>query len=222
MKAMRLILEVYNSTESRRVAARGRSVQETEPVAIAAREKEVSMGKKSQTIEEQPTPVKPQRASKKEKRKLKRAAAAKREWDSATAMTKEQVASLAAECAAAKATLQEREDQFGEKEIECEVLQLNLAKKSECCTELEEVCNTLRVTYKNAQKVTVDLCGRLEKFKKVYEAAVQRVERLITTARKREKMHVEELAKVEAQKAEEARIAEELQGKIAEAKTAEE
>lgn len=54
--------------------------------------------------------------------KLKRAVSVKREWDSATAMANEQAASSAAECATAKATLQEREDQLHEKEIECEVL----------------------------------------------------------------------------------------------------
>lgn len=128
--------------------------------------------------------------------KLKRAVAVNREWDSATAMAKEQAASLTAECAAAKATLQEREDQLREKEIECEVLQLNLAKKSERCIELEEVCSNLRVTNENAQKMTMDLCGRLEKSKEVYEAAVKRAERLITTAGKWEQMHAEELARL--------------------------
>lgn len=44
--------------------------------------------------------------------KLKRAVAMKREWDSATAMAKERVASLTAECATTKATLQEQEDQL--------------------------------------------------------------------------------------------------------------
>ncbi|OAE32555.1 hypothetical protein AXG93_4334s1000 [Marchantia polymorpha subsp. ruderalis] len=102
--------------------------------------------------------------------------------DFATAMAKERAASLTAQCAAAITTLKEREDQFREKEIECEVLQLNLA----------------------------------------YKAAIQRAERLITTVGKQEQMHVEELAKVEARRAEEAQIAEDLWGKIAEAKTAEE
>lgn len=129
---------------------------------------------------------------------------------------------MTAECAAAKATLQEQEDQLREKEIECEVLQLNLAKKSERCAELEEVCRSLRATNENAQKVIVDLCGRLEKSKEAYEAAVKHVERLIAIAGKREQMHGEKLAKVEARRVEEARFAEDLWGKIAEAKTAEE
>lgn len=87
---------------------------------------------------------------------------------------------------------------------------------------MEEVCSSLRVTNENVQKVTVDLCGRLEKFNEAYKAAIQRAERLITTAGKQEKMHAEELAKVEARRAEEACIAEELLEKIVEAKTAEE
>lgn len=58
------------------------------------------------------------------KTKLKRAIVVKREWDSATAMAKERAASFTAECVAAKAALREREDQLGEKEIECKVLQL--------------------------------------------------------------------------------------------------
>lgn len=44
--------------------------------------------------------------------KLKSAVVVKREWDSATTMAKERAASSAAECAAAKATLQEQEDQL--------------------------------------------------------------------------------------------------------------
>ncbi|OAE29584.1 hypothetical protein AXG93_4003s1050 [Marchantia polymorpha subsp. ruderalis] len=96
--------------------------------------------------------------------KLKRAVAVKREWDSATELAPEQAANLLTKCAAVKATLQAE----------------------------------------------------------AYNEAVKRPERLITTAEKREQKHVEELARVEAQRAEEVRIAEELRGKIAEAKTAEE
>ncbi|OAE22113.1 hypothetical protein AXG93_1175s1230 [Marchantia polymorpha subsp. ruderalis] len=72
--------------------------------------------------------------------------------------------------------------------------------KSEIATktseELEEVCSSLRVTNENAQKMTMDLCGRLEKSKEVYEAAVKHAERLITTAGKWEQMHAEELARL--------------------------
>ncbi|OAE27199.1 hypothetical protein AXG93_1598s1010 [Marchantia polymorpha subsp. ruderalis] len=60
----------------------------------------------------------------------------------------------------------------------------------------------------NTEKMTVDLLGRLEKSKQAYEVAVQRLERLITTTERREKMHVEALAKVKAQRAEEVCIAE--------------
>lgn len=44
----------------------------------------------------------------------------------------------------------------------------------------------------------VDLLGRLEKSKETYEVAIQRSERLITTTKRREKMHAEALAKAEA------------------------
>ncbi|OAE33713.1 hypothetical protein AXG93_1646s1000 [Marchantia polymorpha subsp. ruderalis] len=99
---------------------------------------------------------------------------------------------------------------------------LNLEKESGRCVELEETCRGLRISNENVQKVTVDLVVRLEKSREAYEAASKRSERLIITAEKQEKMHIEELAKLEARRAEEARIAEELRGKIAEAKTAEE
>ncbi|OAE27605.1 hypothetical protein AXG93_2520s1010 [Marchantia polymorpha subsp. ruderalis] len=69
MKAKRLILEKDSSTKSQRVAARGRFVQEVGPMVITAREKEVLMGKKPRITKEQPTHVKPQRASKKDKGK---------------------------------------------------------------------------------------------------------------------------------------------------------
>lgn len=129
---------------------------------------------------------------------------------------------MLAECVAAKAALNMREDQLREKEIECKVLQLNLAKESGRCAELEETCGGLRISNKNGQKMTVDLLARLEKSREAYDAAVQRSERLIKTAERQEKKYVEELVKVEAQRAEEVRIVEELWGKIAEAKTAEE
>ncbi|OAE19782.1 hypothetical protein AXG93_2458s1030 [Marchantia polymorpha subsp. ruderalis] len=47
--------------------------------------------------------------------KLKRAVAVKREWDSATALARERAATLSTECAAVKATLREREAQLWEK-----------------------------------------------------------------------------------------------------------
>ncbi|OAE30298.1 hypothetical protein AXG93_3964s1110 [Marchantia polymorpha subsp. ruderalis] len=136
--------------------------------------------------------------------KLKRAVAVKREWESATALVRE------------------REAQLREKETKCKVLQQNLEKESGRCAELEEACRGLRISNENVQKVTVDLVARLEKSREAYEAASKRAERLIITAEKREKMHIEELAKLEARRAEEARIAEELRGKLADTKTAEE
>ncbi|OAE24920.1 hypothetical protein AXG93_2931s1630 [Marchantia polymorpha subsp. ruderalis] len=154
--------------------------------------------------------------------KLKRAVAVKREWNSATELAKERAAILSAECAAAKAALKEQEDQLREKEIECKVLQLNLAQKSGRFAELEKTCGGLCVSTENAQKVTVDLLERLEKSKEAYAVAVQRSKRLITTTERRKKMHAETLAKVEARIAEEVCIAEELWWKIAEVKTAEE
>ncbi|OAE23169.1 hypothetical protein AXG93_1953s1290 [Marchantia polymorpha subsp. ruderalis] len=129
---------------------------------------------------------------------IKRAVAVKREWDFATEMGRERAAILTTECAAAKAALKEREAQLREKEIECEVLQLNLAKESGRCAKLEETCGGLRISNKNGQKMTVDLLARLEKSREAYDAAVKRSERLITIAERREKMHVEELPKVEA------------------------
>ncbi|OAE31239.1 hypothetical protein AXG93_2356s1040 [Marchantia polymorpha subsp. ruderalis] len=146
----------------------------------------------------------------KNRTKLKSAIAVKREWDSTTELARERAANLATECAAMKAALQEREAQLREKEIECEVLQLNLAKESKSCAEFEETCEGLRISNENGQKVTVDLLARLEKSREAYNEAVKRSERLIVTAEKREWNHVEEVAKLEAQRAEEVRIAEEL------------
>ncbi|OAE22374.1 hypothetical protein AXG93_2318s1210 [Marchantia polymorpha subsp. ruderalis] len=138
------------------------------------------------------------------------------------AMSKERAAILSTECGAAKAALKEREARLREKEIECEVLQLNLAKESRRCAELEETCGGLRIFNENGHKMTVDLLARLEKSREAYDEAVKRSEQLIATAERREKNHVKELAKLEFRRAEEVRIAEELRGKIAEAKTVEE
>ncbi|OAE22795.1 hypothetical protein AXG93_2035s1790 [Marchantia polymorpha subsp. ruderalis] len=70
---------------------------------------------------------------------------------------REQAATLVTECAASKATLKEREAQLREKEIECEVLQLNLEKESGHCAELEETCGGLRKSNENEQKMFADL-----------------------------------------------------------------
>ncbi|OAE30325.1 hypothetical protein AXG93_4201s1260 [Marchantia polymorpha subsp. ruderalis] len=95
-------------------------------------------------------------------------------------------------------------------------------KESGRCVELEKTCGGLRISNENAQKVTVHLMARLEKSREAYEAAIKRSERLITTTDKQEKKHVEEVATLEIRRAEEVRIADELRGKIAEAKTTEE
>ncbi|OAE26803.1 hypothetical protein AXG93_2097s1110 [Marchantia polymorpha subsp. ruderalis] len=136
--------------------------------------------------------------------KLKRAVAVRREWESATTLVRE------------------REAQLREKETECKVLQQNLEKESGRCAELEEACRGLRISNENVQKVTVDLVARLEKSREAYEAVSKRLERLIITAEKQEKMLIEELAKLKARRAEEARITEEFWGKLADTKTAEE
>ncbi|OAE32233.1 hypothetical protein AXG93_4525s1140 [Marchantia polymorpha subsp. ruderalis] len=80
---------------------------------------------------------------------------------------------------------------------------------------LEETCGGLRTSNENAQKVTVDLMSRVEKSREAYDAAVKRAERLIATTEKQEKKHIEDLATLEVRRAEEARIAEELWGKLA-------
>ncbi|OAE31163.1 hypothetical protein AXG93_3617s1020 [Marchantia polymorpha subsp. ruderalis] len=69
MKAKRLILEKYSSTESRRAVLRQCLVQEAGPAERAAKQKEKSVRKKPCIIEERSTPVEPPRASKKDKRK---------------------------------------------------------------------------------------------------------------------------------------------------------
>lgn len=66
--------------------------------------------------------------------------------------------------------------------------------------------------------MTVDLLARLEKSREAYDEAVKQSEQLIVSPERREKNHVEELAKLEARRAEEVCIAEELRGKIVEAK----
>ncbi|OAE24085.1 hypothetical protein AXG93_1535s1010 [Marchantia polymorpha subsp. ruderalis] len=133
---------------------------------------------------------------------LKRALAVKRKWDSATELARERAANLATECAAVKATLQEREAQLREKKIECEVLQLNQEKEFGRCAKLKETCDGLRKSNENEQKMTTDLLTRLEKSREAYDEAVKQSELLITTAERREKKHIEELAALEAQRAE--------------------
>ncbi|OAE32095.1 hypothetical protein AXG93_2573s1040 [Marchantia polymorpha subsp. ruderalis] len=152
---------------------------------------------------------------------LKRVEAVKREWDSTTEMAWERAAILSVECTAAKAALKEREAQLREKEIECEMLQLNLAKESGRSVELEETCGGLCVSKEWAEDDS-GFAHEVGEIQRSYDEAVKRSERLITTAEKREKKHVKELAKLETRRAEEVRIAEELRGKIPEAKTAEE
>ncbi|OAE25836.1 hypothetical protein AXG93_2145s1350 [Marchantia polymorpha subsp. ruderalis] len=77
----------------------------------------------------------------------------KRERDSVTAMAKERVASLTAECAITRATLQEQEDRLRAKEMKCEVLRLNLIKEFELRATLEQDCSSLRTANENVQKM---------------------------------------------------------------------
>ncbi|OAE29761.1 hypothetical protein AXG93_810s1020 [Marchantia polymorpha subsp. ruderalis] len=49
------------------------------------------------------------------------------------------------------------------------MLELNFVKEFRRCVELKETCGGLCISNENAQKVTVDLLGRLEKFKEAYE-----------------------------------------------------
>ncbi|OAE35313.1 hypothetical protein AXG93_392s1620 [Marchantia polymorpha subsp. ruderalis] len=72
-----------------------------------------------------------------------------------------------------------------------------------CQPKLEETCGGLCVSTENAQKLTVDLLGRLEKSKESYAVLVKRSERMITTIEMRKKMHAEMLANAEARIAEE-------------------
>ncbi|OAE32386.1 hypothetical protein AXG93_3671s1050 [Marchantia polymorpha subsp. ruderalis] len=64
------------------------------------------------------------------------------------------------------------------------------------CRVGRRTCGGLCFSNENAHKVTVDLMARLEKSREAYDAAVKRSERLIITAKRREKMHVKELAKL--------------------------
>ncbi|OAE31206.1 hypothetical protein AXG93_4240s1050 [Marchantia polymorpha subsp. ruderalis] len=94
---------------------------------------------------------------------------------------------------------------------------------------LSTVCTAAKVALKEreallrekeieCEKMTVDLLARLEKSREAYDEAVKQSEQLIVSPERREKNHVEELAKLEARRAEEVCIAEELRGKIVEAK----
>lgn len=63
---------------------------------------------------------------------IKRAVVVKREWEAATVRATQRVASLTSECAIMKVIFQEREHHLRAKKMNCEVLELNLAKEKEC------------------------------------------------------------------------------------------
>ncbi|OAE30334.1 hypothetical protein AXG93_4201s1350 [Marchantia polymorpha subsp. ruderalis] len=86
--------------------------------------------------------------------KIKRAVAVK------TKMARERAAILSAECGAAKAALKKQEDQLREKEIECKVLQLNLAKESGRAEEVR-IAEELRGKIAEAKTVKEDLCSKI-------------------------------------------------------------
>lgn len=134
---------------------------------------------------------------------IKRVVAVKREWESATAVAIERVASFTTECAIIRATLQEREDHLRAKEMECKVLHLNLAKETEMRALLEQDCISLRGANANVKKMTEELCERLEASKVAYAAEVQRIEELTVASAKCDQLHVAELAKEEERRAEE-------------------
>ncbi|OAE18879.1 hypothetical protein AXG93_3022s1030 [Marchantia polymorpha subsp. ruderalis] len=112
-----------------------------------------------------------------------------------------------------------------EEEVRCEVAENTseeIPKESDLRATFEQDCSSLRIVNENVPKITVELCERLEASKGAYVAEVQRVERLIVVVGKRDQLHPEELAKTEGQRAEEARIAEDLPGLLAAAKTGQE
>ncbi|OAE30124.1 hypothetical protein AXG93_1112s1420 [Marchantia polymorpha subsp. ruderalis] len=143
--------------------------------------------------------------------KLKRAVAVKRKWDSATAMAKERAASLAAECATEKATLQEQENRFHAKEMECEVLRSNLVKESDHCAELEQmhadelakaeeqraeeakIAEDLRVQIAAAKKREEELCSKVAELANDRDKEFKRAEELTTSLAKEFWKHEGEL-----------------------------
>lgn len=75
----------------------------------------------------------------------------------------------------------------------CEVLRLNLAKKTDLCALTERDCTSLRVDIENAQKATVDLWDRLESSKVAFNEETRCVDELTTDLAKRDQLHAAEL-----------------------------
>lgn len=99
--------------------------------------------------------------------------------------------------------------------MECKVLRLSLAKDTDLRATLEHDCISLRFANENVQKVTKELCERLE----AYTAEVCRMDQLTADLMKRDQLHVAELTKKKERRAEEEYIAEDLWRQIAATKT---
>ncbi|OAE30516.1 hypothetical protein AXG93_2862s1000 [Marchantia polymorpha subsp. ruderalis] len=104
----------------------------------------------------------------------------------------------------------ERKDHLRTKEMECEVLWLNLVKEKDLCESIEQNCVSFQSDIENAQKATVDLRDRLEASKVAYTAESRRVDELTAYLAKRNQLHAAELAKEKELRAEEEQKAEDL------------
>ncbi|OAE22952.1 hypothetical protein AXG93_2997s1160 [Marchantia polymorpha subsp. ruderalis] len=152
------------------------------------------------------------------KTKLKRAVAVKREWDSATELARERAAILATECAAVKATLQEREAQLREKEIECEILHLNLAKESgrETYDEAVKRSERLITTMERREKKHVEELAQLEARRAEEVRIAEELRSKIAEAKTAEEDLCSKISEIEGKYEAEFRRAEELLASLTE------
>ncbi|OAE29428.1 hypothetical protein AXG93_4548s1050 [Marchantia polymorpha subsp. ruderalis] len=130
----------------------------------------------------------------------------KRAWESATTMAKKQVASLSSECAIMRMALQERENYLRAKEMECEVLQLNLAKETDLRA-LKEREDHLRAKAEEERKAKdlwrqiaalktkrMELRGRIGESTEAHSRELQSAKKLMTSLTEELRKHAIELA----------------------------
>lgn len=124
--------------------------------------------------------------------RIKRAVVVKRKWEAATAKAIERVVSLSSQCATMKFTLQEQEDHHWAKEVECEVLLLNLAKKKCKAKAVRRTKDRRQIVAMKTEQM--ELWGTIGARTEVHNKKLQRANELMTSLAEQMNKHKVKLA----------------------------
>ncbi|OAE22177.1 hypothetical protein AXG93_3271s1200 [Marchantia polymorpha subsp. ruderalis] len=197
MKARRLILVDGSSIESSVVASQGRLTSaewaELEADVAGTEEKEPSerglwssKWRRSAALEgDAPNDVEEMETEKEEEFLRQNSGPSFEAVVGVVTVIAEQVESLTADRAAAKASLEEKKKQLQESESKCVALQRRLTKQTKLRKFSEKDCESLRTDIETTRRATVDLRDRLEESRMAFNEESRQVDKLTAELAKR-------------------------------------